>query len=100
MGDAEVFWRTASYNANLAAFSHKFTADIRDAQEAGGRIYRCVAMLGDVSNSVAGWADAGVIIPWTAYLQYGDKQRPRRKTGLRWKMDGPSARAPIPTICG
>jgi alpha-L-rhamnosidase len=72
MGDAEVFWRTASYNANLAAFSRKFTADIRDAQVASGGFTDVSPLVGDVSNSVAGWADAGVIIPWTAYLQYGN----------------------------
>ncbi len=73
MGDAEVFWRTASYDANLAAFSHKFTTDIRDAQAPSGGFADVSPVLGGVSNSVAGWADAGVIIPWTAYLQYGDK---------------------------
>ena len=72
MGDAEVFWRTAAFDANLAAFSHKFTADIRDAQVASGGFTDVSPMVGDVSNSVAGWADAGVVIPWTAYVQYGD----------------------------
>ncbi|HEV2136635.1 MAG TPA: family 78 glycoside hydrolase catalytic domain [Terracidiphilus sp.] len=32
MGDAEVFWRTASYNMNLAAFSRKFAGDMRGTQ--------------------------------------------------------------------
>ena len=73
MGDAEVFWRTASYDANLAAFSRKFTADIRDAQASSGAFTDVSPVMDDVSNSVAGWADAGVIIPWTAYLQYGDR---------------------------
>ena len=40
MGDAEVFWRTASFNANLGAFSRKFTTDIRDAQSLDGRFHR------------------------------------------------------------
>ncbi|HTR64892.1 MAG TPA: family 78 glycoside hydrolase catalytic domain [Terriglobales bacterium] len=73
MGDAEVFWRTAAFDANLASFSHKFTADIRDAQRASGGYTDVSPYAGNVSNSVAGWADAGVIIPWTAYLQYDDK---------------------------
>jgi alpha-L-rhamnosidase len=72
MGDAEVFWRTASFNADLAAFSHKFTADIGDAQRPSGGYTDVSPYVGSVSNSVAGWADAGVIIPWTAYLQYRD----------------------------
>jgi alpha-L-rhamnosidase len=72
MGDAEVFWRTASYNANLAAFSRKFTTDIRDAQSAQGAYADVSPRVGPTGESVAGWADAGIIIPWTAYLQYGD----------------------------
>jgi len=72
MGDAEVFWRTASFNANLAAFSHKFTADIRDAQSASGAFTDVSPRVGPTGDSVAGWADAGVIIPWSAYLQFRD----------------------------
>jgi alpha-L-rhamnosidase len=73
MGDAEVFWRTASFNANLAAFSQKFTTDIRDAQSAAGAYADVSPRVGPTGESVAGWADAGVIIPWTSYVQYGDK---------------------------
>ena len=73
MGDAEVFWRTASYNANLAAFSHKFTQDIRDAQSAAGAYADVSPRVGPTGESAPGWGDAGVIIPWTAYLQFGDK---------------------------
>ena len=72
MGDAEVFWRAASFNADLEAFSHKFTADIRDAQSDAGAYADVSPRLGVVGESVAGWADAGVIIPWTAYVQYRD----------------------------
>ena len=82
MGDAEVFWRTASYDANLQAFSHKFTGDIRDAQRPDGAFTDVSPMVGDVSSSVAAWADAGVIIPWTAYLQFGDK----RVCGAAWVL--------------
>ena len=32
MGDAQVFWRTASYNMDLAAFSRKFAGDMRGTQ--------------------------------------------------------------------
>lgn len=74
MGDAEVFWRTASFNANLEAFSHKFTADIRDAQSPAGAFADVSPRVGPTSESAPGWADAGVIIPWTTYLQYADKR--------------------------
>ena len=72
-GDAQVFWRTASYNMGLAAFSRKFTADLRGTQT-GTDMFGIFAP-GTVSSSAAsaaGWSDAGVIIPWTAWLQYGD----------------------------
>ena len=72
MGDAEVFWRTASFNANLAAFSRKFTTDIRDAQSSAGAFADVSPRVGPTGESVAGWADAGVIIPWSAYLQFRD----------------------------
>lgn len=72
MGDAEVFWRTASFNANLAAFSHKFTTDIRDAQSPAGAFSDVSPRVGPTGESVAGWADAGVVIPWSAYLQFRD----------------------------
>ena len=72
-GDAEVFWRAASYNADLAAFSRKFAADLRGTQ-AGTPYYGIIAPGAGTSSqaSGAGWSDAGVIIPWTSWLQSGD----------------------------
>jgi len=71
--DAQVFWRTAAYNMDLASFSQKFTADIRGTQS-GTDMFGIFAP-GTVTSSAAsaaGWSDAGVIIPWTAWSQYGD----------------------------
>jgi alpha-L-rhamnosidase len=73
MGDAQVFWRTASYNMDLAAFSRKFAADIRGTQ--AGSPYYGIYAPGTVHSheqSAAGWSDAGVIVPWTTWLQTGD----------------------------
>ncbi len=36
MADAAVFWRTGSYNFDIAAFTNKWTRDIRDAQLSNG----------------------------------------------------------------
>ena len=71
--DAQVFWRTAGYNMNLAAFSRKFSADLRGTQ-AGTPYYGIFApgTMASVSGAGAGWSDAGVIIPWTSWLQTGD----------------------------
>ena len=74
-GDAEVFWRAASYNADLAAFSRKFGADLRGTQS-GTPYYGIVAPGSGMSSqsSAAGWSDAGVIVPWTSWLQSGDNR--------------------------
>ena len=73
MADAQVFWRTASYDMDLAAFSRKYSADMRGTQ-AGTAIYGIYApgTVASSSGSGAGWSDAGVIIPWTSWLQTGD----------------------------
>jgi len=71
-GDAGVFWRTGSYNFDIAAFSAKFTQDLVDAQTPEG-VFPNVApnLLHDIG--APGWGDAGVIVPYTAWLQYGDR---------------------------
>ena len=71
--DAQVFWRAASYNAGLAAFTRKFAADLRGTQV--GTPYYGIYAPGTASISpgvAAAWSDAGVIIPWTSWLQTGD----------------------------
>ncbi len=72
MGDAEVFVRTATCNADVAAFFTKWLVDVDDAQTTDGAY-------SDISPSYGGggtpaWADAGVICPWTIYLADGDKR--------------------------
>ncbi len=73
MADAQVFWRTASYNMSLAAFSRKYARDMRGSQ-VGSPFYGIYSPGTSVqhSGSGAGWSDAGVIIPWTSWLQTGD----------------------------
>lgn len=73
MGDAEVFWRTASYNMNLAAFSRQFARDMRGTQ--AGTPYYGIYSPGTAAENAghaAGWSDAGIIVPWTSWLQTGD----------------------------
>ncbi|MFZ0393516.1 MAG: family 78 glycoside hydrolase catalytic domain [Terracidiphilus sp.] len=73
MADAQVFWRTASYNMDLAAFSRKFARDMRGTQ-AGTPMFSIYApgTASENSGFGPGWSDAGVIIPWTSWLQTGD----------------------------
>ena len=73
MGDAQVFWRTASYNMDMAAFGEKWLADVRDAQTAWGCFPNYAPdFIRDRPCGAPGWADAGVIIPWTLWKHYGD----------------------------
>jgi alpha-L-rhamnosidase len=72
--DAQVFWRAASYNMDLAAFSRKFSGDLRGTQ-VGTAMYGIFAP-GTNHESPGygtGWSDAGVIIPWTSWIQTGDR---------------------------
>jgi alpha-L-rhamnosidase len=72
MGDAQVFWRTASYNMDLASFSRKFAADMRGTQSTSP--YYSIYSPGTSqpnAGHAAGWSDAGVIIPYTSWLQTG-----------------------------
>ncbi len=75
MGDAGVFWRTGSYNFDIAAFSHKFMYDVVDGQTAEGNFTNVApdALRPHGSEGAPGWADAGVIVPWTTWVQYGDR---------------------------
>ncbi len=73
--DAQVFWRTAAYNMDLDAFTQKFAGDMRGTQ-VGTAMYGIFAP-GTISPNPGfgtGWSDAGVIIPWTGWIQSGDKR--------------------------
>jgi len=73
-GDAEVFWRTGSYNFDIAAFGRQWMRTVTDEQTADGAFPNTAPVLSAAGGDGApGWGDAGVIVPWTAWLQYGDK---------------------------
>jgi alpha-L-rhamnosidase len=78
MGDAQVFARTACTNMDMAAMLTKFSRDMMDEQtEAGAFPDVCpyVSPKGLLPPAGApAWMDAGVIVPWTVYLCYGDSR--------------------------
>ncbi|MDO8834049.1 MAG: family 78 glycoside hydrolase catalytic domain, partial [Vicinamibacterales bacterium] len=82
MGDAQVFLRTATYNMDVAAFFTKWMIDVEDAQTPEGVFPDTAPRLGERENFVglanlcgaAGWADAGVIVPYTIWRVYGDRR--------------------------
>ena len=71
--DNQVFSKTATFFANTSAFMYKWMHDLRDNQTATGA-YLCTAPKARVGLAAmrVGWADAGVIIPWTIWKQTGD----------------------------
>jgi len=70
MGDAQIFIRTASYNMDIAPFFTKWMIDVDDAQLPDGAFQNTSPTA--YAGKAAGWADAGVICPWTIYRVYGD----------------------------
>jgi alpha-L-rhamnosidase len=76
MGDAGVFWRTGSYNFDTDAFSHKFMQDVVDGQTPGGGFTDVAPdLLGNTDEhpGAPGWGDAGVLVPYATWMQYGDR---------------------------
>ncbi len=71
--DAQVFWRTATYNMDLTTFSQKYAADLHGTQ-VGTPMYGIFAPGVTTPNPGYGaaWSDAGVIIPWTGWVQSGN----------------------------
>jgi alpha-L-rhamnosidase len=77
MGDALVFAQTSIFNSNMAAFWSKFTEDIRDAQTKDGRYPDFAPQPFEPErhfSDAPGWADAGMVVPWRIYQNYGDKR--------------------------
>lgn len=75
--DTQVFAETGTFFANTDSFFHKWTRDLRDTQSETGA-YPGVAPFAQYgafpTNMMrVGWADAGVIVPWVVWKQFGDK---------------------------
>jgi alpha-L-rhamnosidase len=78
-GDAQVFARTACFNADVAAFYTKWLADLAADQQPSGAVPHVIPNVLSLgakqgASASAGWADASVVVPWTVYLCYGDKR--------------------------
>ena len=76
-GDSQIIFDTASYLFDSGAFFRKHVKDIYDRQDKNGRLpqiapYSAEDWFMGVMNGSVGWADAGVLIPYRMYLQYGD----------------------------
>ena len=71
--DTQVFTETGTFFANTDRFFHKWMRDMRDSQSGTGG-FPGVAPLAQYGGDMMrlGWADAGVIVPWTVWKQFGD----------------------------
>ena len=78
-GDSQVFFETASYLTNYAAFTRKHINDVYDRQDKNGRLpqiapYSAEDWFMNVMNGSVGWADVGILTPYRFYKKYGDKR--------------------------
>jgi len=64
--------RTATFNMDVASFYTKWMRDVDDAQQGNGAFSDTSPNGGFVGTGTPAWGDAGVIVPWTIYLAYGD----------------------------
>ena len=91
-GDAQVFFRTASWNGDVANFFRKWLADLSAEQKPDGSVPRTIPDVYPQSSSrnhAAGWADCATLIPWQHYQAYGDvavlqAQYPSMKAWADW----------------
>jgi len=70
-GDINVFSRTATYISAAGQFIRRHMFAMRDVQMAGGK-FADVAPVGGGFGGIL-WGSAGIVVPWEAYEQYGDK---------------------------
>lgn len=72
-GDINVFAPTASFNQDTLNFLSKWLRDLRDAQTSDDN-YPGVAPNPPNIESGSGWSDAGITVPYTLWMAYGDKR--------------------------
>ncbi|MCC8045578.1 MAG: family 78 glycoside hydrolase catalytic domain, partial [Clostridiales bacterium] len=77
-GDAQIFFRSGSYLYNVAPFFAKWIKDLGDDQNEDGLIPAVVPLNGidmmyNTAGASVGWQDAGILIPYRYYKEYGDR---------------------------
>ena len=74
--DTQVFCEAGTFNADTRDFFHKWMRDMRDTQDQKGGFPGVApfAQYGATTNAMMrlGWADAGVIVPYQIWKQFGD----------------------------
>ncbi len=78
-GDAQIFYDSASYLFDYAAFGRKYLNDLYDWQKDSGLLPQIAPEGGtdfymDRMNGSPGWSDAGILIPWRFSRKYADRR--------------------------
>ncbi|MFC1558864.1 family 78 glycoside hydrolase catalytic domain [candidate division KSB1 bacterium] len=73
-GDAQAFFRAASFNMRVHNFFTKWLKDLAADQDTDGGVPCVIPDVLRIHPGGAGWSDAATIVPWGMYLAYGDKR--------------------------
>ncbi|UYQ95888.1 glycoside hydrolase family 78 protein [Chitinophaga horti] len=73
-GDAQAFFRTASFLRGVDNFFSKWMKDVAAEQTPEGSVPKVVPNMLGPQQGGSGWSDVATIVPWNMYLAYGDKQ--------------------------
>lgn len=76
-GDAQIFCPTACFLFDYQSFARKYLNDMYDWQKPSGKLPQIAPEGGvdpymRVMDGSVGWADAGILIPYVLWKQYGD----------------------------
>ena len=74
-GDAQVFAKTAAFNADVRSIYGNFLEMMRMSMSDDGAVPEIIPSRGtsNTTKTPAGWSDAIVTIPYEIYMQYGNK---------------------------
>ncbi len=78
-GDSQIFFDTASYLFDFAAFTRKHLNDVFDWQRKDGNLPQIAPEGGvdfymDTMNGSPGWSDVGILTPYRFWKKYGDRR--------------------------
>lgn len=79
-GDANVFFRTSTYNMMTGPFFNRWFYTLRDQKSDNGDVGGYYPSLGGTKEGAprsgfergCGWSDVTITVPWEMYQQYGD----------------------------
>lgn len=75
MGDLQSFAKTSLYNQDLYSFYRKWEHDLVDSQQGDGSFTDTSPTTVNTGAGNAGWADAGIFVPWAVYSMYGNTEQ-------------------------